>query len=138
MIKRCFALLLIIYIFGCCNSSTKPLFADGEGYYTVTTGGGSAGEFKTFKSDEIYKFYTVKNITGQSLATFDKDYINDFLIKYDAIKVFSETVQGIEINYYYTDKISGYRSINGKKVNLQTSDDNGLYTIGSPLIYGGF
>ncbi len=138
MLKRCFALLLIIYIFGFTNNAKEPLFKDCKGYYTVTTGGGSAGKFTTFSTDEMYKFYSVKNITGQSLATYDKGYIDNFLVEYEAEKVFSETVQGIVINYYYSDKIRGYRSINGKKVNIETSDDNGFYTIGSPLIYGGF
>ena len=137
MLKKGISLILIVFIFACFNND-KPLFSDGKGYYTVTTGNGSSGSLRSFSSEEIYKFYTIKSVTGQSLATYDKNYIDDFLQKKECKKVFSEVLDGIEINYYYSSKISGYRSINGKKVNLQTCDDNGLYTIGSPLIYGGF
>lgn len=141
MLKKVVVLLMMIIIAKISLDSSAfklPLFKDGCGLYTVTTGGGSSGKMYTFKTEDLHLFNNIKNITGQSLSTQSKQYINDFLLEYDCVFVFEETVDNLVIKYYYTTKISAYRSINGKKINVQTCENNDYYTIGSPLIYGGF
>jgi hypothetical protein len=81
---------------------------------------------------------SLKNVCGESLQTQDGEAIDGEVERLKANLVFEEVANGIVLKYYYSDKISTYKSINGTKVNLQTANDNGLWTIGTPLIFGSF
>lgn len=115
-----------------------PIFYGAEGIYSVTYGGCSSGVTESFPTYKIKKFYDYIDIDGQSLYTKNGDYVEKFLKENGCELMFSETVDGIVVEYYYTPKISVYRSINGRKVNIQTVKNEGNFTIGSPMIYGGY
>lgn len=132
------SLLSIIYIVCFYHPLSVPLFVGAEGVYSVTYGGCSSGKTESFYAEQINDFFKYSDIDGQSLYTENLSYVNDFLTEYDCRLVFSEVFDGLVVKYYYTPKISVYRSINGKKVNIQTADRDGGFTIGSPLIYGGY
>lgn len=136
--KKFLAFSLILLFLYAYKSPVRPLFDKNEGVYTLTEGEASSGKFYTYTAFNDCDFYSLKNVCGQSLKTQNEKYIEKFLIEYDCVKVFEESVDGLKINYYYSHKICGYRSINGKKVNVQTSFDGIIHTVGSPLIYGGF
>lgn len=136
--KKFLALILIVFTFDVLAYKNRPLFLGCDGVYTITIGEGSKGVFKSFSTDDIDEFYLYSRIDGQSVTTENEEFIREFLEKYECEKVFSETVSGIVVNYYYTPQISAYRSINGLKVNVQTAKSGDNYTIGSPLIYGGY
>lgn len=136
--KKFLALILIVFTFDVSAYKSRPLFLGCDGVYTVTIGEGSKGVFKSFSTEDIKEFYLYSRIDGQSLTTENEVFIQEFLEKYECVKVFSETVSNIVVKYYYSPKISAYRSINGVKVNVQTAENGNNYTIGSPLIYGGY
>lgn len=138
MLKKVAVVTLLSFVCFIYLSSQTPKFLDGNGYYGVTVGKGSSGRTEFFSTDEKYRFYRFSNISGQSLLTEDKNYVDNFLKDRDCKILFTETVDGIVLKYYYTPKISGYRSINGKKVNVQTAEKDGKFTLGTPLIYGGY
>ena len=138
MLKRLAVILLLLYVVYMYAYMDSPIFVGGEGIYTVTTNGASDGKIYTFNTSKMYKFYTFKGITGQSLTTKNFDFIDDFLTKNNCELMFTEIVDGIEINYYYSPKIWGYKPVNGKKVNLEVAKNKGNFTIGTPLIYGSF
>lgn len=136
--RKLLSIILIVCIFCAFNYYRKPLFYNGEGWYTVCMGEGSSGKIEGFSTAEIENYYLYKNIKGQSLTTRDKDYIDDFLKKYDCELLFTEEVEGVVTQYYYSPKISTYKPVNGKRVNVQTATRECFFTIGSPLIYGGY
>lgn len=136
--QKLLSLILIICIFCAFNYCRQPLFYDGEGWYSVCLGEGSSGKIEGFSTSEIEDYYLYKNIRGQSLTTKDKRYIDDFLKRYDCKLLFIEEVEGVVTKYYYSPKISVYKPVNGKKVNVQTAVSEEIFTIGSPLIYGGY
>lgn len=136
--KQFLAIILIVFTFDVLAYNNLPLFSGGDGVYTITIGEGSKGVFKSFSTDDINEFYLYSRIDGQSLTTENEKFIREFLEKYECVEVFSEVVSGIVVKYYYSPKISVYRSINGRKVNVQTAENGNNYTIGSPLIYGGY
>ena len=65
----------------------------------------------------------------------DKALILDY---YRACPVFFETVGEIENEYYYSDKISAYTTVNGKKVNVHISRTGGKVAVGIPFIFGSY
>lgn len=115
-----------------------PVFFGAEGIYSVTYGGGSSGVTESFPTYKMKKFYDFSDIDGQSLCTKNGEYVEKFLKENDCKLMFSETIDGLVVRYYYTPKISVYRSVNGKKVNIQTVKNKESFTIGSPMIYGGY
>lgn len=115
-----------------------PIFKGAEGIYSVTYGGCSSGVTESFSTCKMEKFYNYNDIDGQSLCTENGGYVKSFLKDKGCKLMFTENIDGIVIKYYYTPKISVYRSINGKKVNIQTAENKGNFTIGSPMIYGGY
>lgn len=138
MRKKIAAILITLLLPCLCKFSSSPIFAEGSGYYGVTTGKGSAGKTEYFETTEMYKFYGYVLVCGQSLTTDDKTYIDDFLAANACVEVKEEHVENITIKYYYSPKMWGYKTVNGKKVNVQTAEIKGKYTIGTPLIYGGY
>ncbi len=115
-----------------------PVFSDGEGIYSVTYGGESSGITESFPTYKMKKFYDFNDIDGQSLYTKNGEYVEKFLKENGCELMFSETIDGLIVRYYYTPKISVYRSVNDKKVNIQTVKNEENFTIGSPMIYGGY
>ena len=138
MVNKIVTVLLIFCVF--CISWTKtPIFKGAEGVYTVAIEDkGSASKMVSFSTAEKDRFYLINKSYGQSLFTLDREYIDNFLAEYDCTFLFSENYLNGVTNYYYTPKIWGYRSINGKKVNVQTAIGDYGYAIGTPIIYGGF
>lgn len=115
-----------------------PIFTGAEGVYSVTYGGCSSGVTVSFSTCKMEKFYDYNEIDGQSLCTENGEYVKNFLKEKGCELMFAEIIDGIVVKYYYTPQISVYRSINGKKVNIQTAENKVKFTIGSPMIYGGY
>lgn len=136
--KKIFSLVLIFALVCAYKIPFKRLFENADGLYTITVGEGSSGSFYTFNASDEDCFKGLYSVTGQSLQTKNKEYIENFLEVYFCKLVIIEIVEGMTVKYYYSPKISTYRSINGKKVNVQTCFKDDEYTIGSPLIYCGF
>lgn len=80
----------------------------------------------------------LKGVYGESVRTLDLGFEKSVVERYGAKLVFSETVDGIVINYYFSEKLNGAVDVGGKKVNLQTAVSGGALTVGTPMIFGSF
>lgn len=111
-----------------------------EGDYTFYVGKASSNaEIITVdQSVALATKKSLKNVFGESVKCSDKSKIEGELNRLSAQFVFSEKIDDLVVNYYYSNKISRYKVINGKKINLQTAERNNNFTIGSPLIFGSF
>lgn len=138
MLKRLMPLLIFAMLLYSYGTEKEQLFTGADGIYTATLQGASDGMQIVFSTDDKDIFYSLKSVTGQSLTTYDGDYVEEFLNDFNCRFVFSETLNDRTVNYYYSMQIRGYRSINGKIVNVAACSYNGVYTIGTPLIYGSF
>jgi hypothetical protein len=117
--------------------------------YTPSSGLGSC-RYKMKKleesTEEYDKLLFVGNLTGESLFLdffkVGKDYAlqtaRKQIINKNAHLVFSECGEWGVCEYYYSNKLSNYTIVKGKKVNIHIAYGKNSLTIGTPLIYGSF
>lgn len=139
--KKIALLIAIVILIKLCPSNDGVKFGGATGNYSFYLGSASSTcEIVTVdaeSADEVKK--NLNNVCGESLSTTDGDYIRKKITEYGATFLFEENVDGTTVRYYYSPEIGGGKTVNGKKVNLQTAEsENGCYTIGTPLIFGGF
>lgn len=78
------------------------------------------------------KIYSYSVCLSQSKPIYDcLKVLNGELVK-------SESVGGIDIVYGYSDDLNDYVVVGGSKINLQIACNNGVTTIGYPLILGSY
>ena len=75
---------------------------------------------------------------GESVVLDDREDKSEIIDYYRACPVFFETVDEIENEYYYSEKISAYITVNGKKVNVHISETDGKIAVGIPFIFGSY
>ena len=78
------------------------------------------------------------DVCGERAATLDEYDVTELLTMFDARFVFEESTQTTLGRYYYSDKISAYKLVNGKKINLHTVFDGKSYSVGTPIIFGSY
>ncbi len=138
MLKRLALFTAVILAFSLVGE--KSLIFNVEGDYTFYLESSSSNakiitvDYNSAK--EIKK--SLKNVCGESVTTTLKEDIEKEIDRLKAELIFSEKVDNIIINYYYSDKISAYKTINGRKINVQTAINDDIITIGSPIIFGSF
>ena len=139
MAKGVIVAILVVFMALYFGRAQKAMFLGAEGVYTLSVENeSSSAKFISFNAKDTDNIAKYKMVTGQSVYGISKDYIDEFLTKYQCVLVFSEATAYGETNYYYSPKIWGYKSINGKKVNVQTAICSYGNTIGTPIIYGGY
>ncbi|MGN0819464.1 MAG: hypothetical protein ACI4M6_03585 [Christensenellaceae bacterium] len=139
MLKKAIIICSLIATFFIVGFPKKPVF-QGEGDYVLYLNSASSLACSVeVEQRSISKTYSCfKNVSGECLKARSQQVINDELIRLNAKFVFSEKGDDFETNYYYSDKISGYKTINGKKINIQTACRADNYIIATPMIFGGF
>ena len=85
--------------------------------------------------DRLFESFSIK---GCSIKGVEKDFVEKTLEKTGAVFVLEETVENRVSKYYYSNKIWGYKLINGQKVNLHVVIDNDDLSVGTPIIYGAY
>ncbi len=99
---------------------------------TIVKGAKSKGSFfKGINCPFIEKTGMYKSFDG-------KFNYKPILEKLSASFVMEENLGEIKSFYYYSDSISNFEIIKGKRVNLQIALSNEKIVIGSPIIYGGY
>ena len=138
MLKRLALVVAVILAFSLVGE--KSLIFNIEGDYTFYLNSASSNaKIITVSYDDAKEIKkSLKNVCGESVTTTSKEEIEKEIQRLNAQLVFSEKVDNIIINYYYSDKISAYKTINGHKINLQTAINENIITIGSPIIFGSF
>ncbi len=84
-------------------------------------------------------FQLASGVKGECFKTDKKTFVlGDFLLEFQAQKVFEETTQEGRSVYAYSPKIRYCRKVQGKTVNLQVFVGKEEITVGTPLIFGGY
>ena len=138
--RKIIAALVALIAAGFIQVNEKPILSGADGNYDLYVGTASSQCKIVPVEKELYERgdYDRTGVTGVSVSNVDADFVKKEIEKLNAKLVFTEHTQGVVIKYYYSTKISAYKRVNGKKVNLQTAERADSYTIGSPLIFGGF
>ncbi|MBP5177012.1 MAG: hypothetical protein ILP02_00330 [Clostridia bacterium] len=133
---RCFLPIATVLMIAVALSPSIPRF-DGSGgtvcYYVGSTSSSCRVEYAG-EGDIPPK----KGVRGSGVYGVDDAFVKELIKSTQAKKVFSETVEDIVVDYYYSAKIPAYKRVSGKKINLQTARRGDVYTVGSPLIFGGY
>lgn len=88
--------------------------------------------------DVLEKFSKLTDVTGEHAFKVEIVEAENFLKEKNARLVFEERLPSLTVQYWYSEEISAYKSINGKKFNIHTAFDGSFYSVGTPMIYGGF
>jgi len=80
---------------------------------------------------------SLKSIDGESV-TFKGTDIGAVIAYLSARVEYTETVENILIYYCYSPLLSKGVDLSGKKVNMQIAYSNGLVSVGTPLLLGGY
>ena len=132
---------LVAFIAACfIQADEKPILSGADGNYNLYVGTASSQCKIISVEKERYERgdYDRTGVTGVSVSNVNADFVKNEIEKLSAELVFTEKTDDVVVKYYYSTKISAYKRVNGKKVNLQTAERADNYTIGSPLIFGGF
>lgn len=134
-----FFLLICVY-----RLQEYPLvLANGKGEYTLYLNSQSSSA-KIYSVDESAKINAalIKNICGESVffqnKVEGKSFVDEVLTTLDAVKVCSETIDGIVCDYYYSSNIYSYVLIGRKRVNLHVVYCEQGITVATPLAFGGY
>lgn len=112
----------------------------GEGIHTFYLySQSSSATIKTVPEDKTDHFIYFKNsLKGESVTFTNKEKAINLLKDLNANSIFIEQANDFYCEYFYSEKIDGYIMLNGQRINLHLSITNGLYTVGSPIIFGSF
>lgn len=139
MLKSCcvfLSVLLVVVLFG---TQTLKFEGVGDSYCFYVGDDSSCCQIINVEVKNAEKIKrSLDGISGESFKTKKLSDVDKVIEDYDAKLQFSEQIGETTINYYYTDKLSYFKRIKGKKVNLQTARSNEVYTVGTPLIFGSF
>lgn len=85
----------------------------------------------------------VKSRIGKTLGytvrfSGDSGDVKELLDDYNVVIRETQKINGVEIIYGYSNRLSGGVEINGKKVNVQINFENNKIAMGTPLIMGSY
>ncbi len=120
-------------------SSRTPIFYDAKGTVTYYCNKKSSNcSMVTVCADYESTFRSLRNVKGECAEEVDKEYVDKIISRLKAKKQFSEVVDGITCDYYYTSAIKDYVVIGGKRVNLHSARRGDVYSIATPMIFGSY
>lgn len=138
-LTACFLVLTIMFIIN--TSNRNPLFdgVDGEYTFYLNTASSNAKIVTVSSNEAAETKKRLNGLEGESVAySAECDYEQELIKKYNAVEVMRETVDLTTNVYYYSDKISAFIYIKGKKVNLHVAYAENCKSIGIPFIFGGY
>lgn len=119
--------------------SKSPVFYDANGEVTYYCNKkNSLCTIVTVNSDYEENYRSLKNVKGECVEKADYEYVEKTLKRLKAIKSFSETVDGIKCDYYYTPLIKDSVVVRGRTVNLHVAKRGEGYAIATPMIFGSY
>ena len=137
MFKKIFTILLSIIISFTFNMvNNKPLFLGFSDKFELYLGSSSSTAMIVLVDENTFINY--KNVCGESFKAEKNNFdLENFLQRFNAKIVFTETIeQGISY-YAYSNKIKYKKTVRGKLVNLQIFIGD-MVTVGAPIIFGSF
>ena len=130
--------VFLLFVFSVSIESGGKL--KGEGLHTFYFySKSSSAKIKTLPETQANSFIYLKNsLKGESVTFSSKEGALNLLSQLNAKSVFSEEGTDFYCEYYYSEQIKNYIMLNGKRVNLHLSCNDGLFCLGSPIIFGSF
>ena len=138
MLKIIGAYLAAILIALAAYCEQNLLFNEKDGeveYYLQSAGSGCKIATAEETLCDIKTFFSIKGVCVKGV---DGEFVDEFLKRFNAEFVLSESVENADSKYYYSDKIWGYKLVNGKKVNIHTVKNGTGYSIAAPIIFGAY
>ena len=135
------AILTVLAVTVLCDikADEKLIFADCKKDVTVyLDNASSTATIKKISSRDYLNGYGDLKVFGASVHGCDEEYVYFLIDDLNAKEVFFEDIGDVKCVYYYTPNIRSYKIINGKKVNLQTAKRGEKYSVGCPMIFGGY
>ena len=135
------AFIAVLAVIASCDIKTdeKRIFADSDKDVTVYVGSASStATMKVISYGDYPNGYDDRRVLGSSVHGCDEEYVSDLIDDLGAKEVFFEDLGDVLCVYYYSPRIRSFKTINGKKVNLQTAKRNEKYSVGCPMIFGGY
>ena len=120
------------------NATYKPVFNAKDRTFFVGRDGSCCSFVRISGWIECALSVVRYNVRGECVEGVDESFVAFALSDLKAEKVFEESASDVVTVYYYSPKICGYKSINGKKVNLQTATRGNGYIIATPMIFSGY
>lgn len=123
------------------KAEKTPLFEAEGGTYTfyLYSSSSNAKIISVSAVEARATFEKITDVCGESLFIPGKaPFAAEQIKRLKARLLFTENVDGIFSEYYYSNKIPRYKSINGYKVNLHVAYSASGTTIGSPIIFGSY
>ncbi len=143
-LKAFFIFIFFLLICFCHLQEYTPVFASDRGSYTFYLGStSSSAKFVTASAvDAKTTAKQLKDITGEKIFFEDKIYGANYALKtvksLNAKMVFSERVDNIVCEYYYTPKIYCFILIKNKRVNLHVVKSVHGVAVATPLVFDGY
>ena len=139
MFKFIYRLFVFIIFIVAINIDSGGMI-QGEGNHTFYLySKSSQATIKAIPEKSADKFIYFKNaLKGESVEFFSEEKALFLINKLNAKFVFSEKGEDFYCKYYYTDNIKDYVILNGEKINLHLSYGKGVFTVGTPIIFGSF
>ena len=86
----------------------------------------------------LFSFYNFAKTRAESVYVSGKCDVESLLKKYSAKVQKIERAEGVTCYYCYSPRLSGGVNLFGKRINLHVAVAEYGYTVGHPLIYGGY
>ncbi|MBQ7374059.1 MAG: YwmB family TATA-box binding protein [Clostridia bacterium] len=85
-----------------------------------------------------YFIYFKNSLKGESVVFYDQKRVNELLNELSAKKVFCESGDDFNCEYYYAEKIDDYIILKGNKINLHVCFTKNGVLVGTPIVFGSF
>ena len=116
-----------------CGNVDRFSAVDGEKTYYLFDASSQALQKRTLRFRDVFF------VRGQSVAFENAELeIESLLQEYAAQTLVMETVGNVTSYYCYSPVFGAGVSVNGYEVNLHIAKSGTRYTLGTPIIFGGF
>ena len=120
--------------------SSPPLSEDGEKavYYSQNSSGSFEKECDFYAKYGVFAPLKYFEIKGESVYVSGECNVSDVLNKYSATAIYRSDAGGVTCYYCYSPRLAGGVRLKGKTINLHIAVSGEGYTVGTPIIFGGF
>ena len=133
-----FFICILIFLFAITFDSGGILQGEGVHEFYLLSASSNAEIVRVNENSAKDFIYFKPHLKGESVIFYDDKKVSKLKLKFLAKKVFEERDKDFSCEYYYSPLIKNFVYINGEKVNLHFSQKNGITTVGTPIIFGGF
>ncbi len=132
------AFTVIFFIFTFSLGYGGQLQGEGEHTFYLYQKSSSAKIYTTSEEDAKNFIYFKKDLTGESVVFYNKENLLKLLSELNATLIFEENGEDFSCEYYFSPKLTNQIILRGNKINLHVCSRDGIFTVGTPLVFGSF